>query len=222
MSRSARSRRSSTRARSRAGSSLTWRPDVSAADPDRVPATPAALELIAPLTELGALDAADQPKRIEVREPSAVSHIILPDPAADPKDPAARAANLDRLGQSLAVLLAGRRYRIEGMGDGTVHRVLGVLLAVAFAASPAVTGMVTRDDRSQKCHRRRRNIVARGAGPDRVAFPASQFLRQWSQSPRQSVASKWAESPCCQNASRAGLAADSRCRRSSCLRRRKF
>ena len=33
-----------------AGSSSTWRPEMSSADPDRVTATPAALELIAELT----------------------------------------------------------------------------------------------------------------------------------------------------------------------------
>jgi hypothetical protein len=81
-----------------------------------------------------ALDANDQPKAIEVHEPqSGATHVILPERVVNPKDRASIAENLDRMGCRLASLLAGRRYRIEGMVDQTVHRVLGVLLAVALA-----------------------------------------------------------------------------------------
>jgi hypothetical protein len=92
------------------------------------------------------LDAKNQPRCIEVLEPtSGVSHVIMPERAVDPKDRAAVAENLDRMGRRLAAILADRRYRIEGMVDETVHRVLGVLLAVAFAGSLETPAPVIRD-----------------------------------------------------------------------------
>ncbi len=92
------------------------------------------------------LDANNQPRCIEIHEPtSGVSHVIMPERPVDPKDRAAVAENLDRMGRRLAAILADRRYRIEGMVDETVHRVLGVLLAVAFAGSLETPAPVIRD-----------------------------------------------------------------------------
>ena len=83
------------------------------------------------------LDEANQPTCIEVREPDrGVSHRILAERPVNPKDRASVAENLDRMGRRLASLTAGRRYRIEGVVDMTVHRVLEVLLAVAFVGAP--------------------------------------------------------------------------------------
>jgi hypothetical protein len=93
-----------------------------------------------PLRVTLALDAHDQPKSIEVYEPEGgKTRTILPERAVDPKDRASVAENLDQMGGRLTTLLAGRRYRIEGVVDQTVHRVLGVLLAVA-QARPASEG----------------------------------------------------------------------------------
>lgn len=55
-------------------------------------------------------------------------------------DRAAVAANLDRTGRALADILAGRRYRIEGIVDQPVERALGVLLALAFTGERAPKG----------------------------------------------------------------------------------
>ena len=84
------------------------------------------------------LDEADQPTCIEVREPAnGVSHRILAERPVNPEDRASVAENLERMGQRLATLIAGRRYRIEGVVDMTIHRVLEVLLAVAFVGAPS-------------------------------------------------------------------------------------
>jgi len=104
------------------------------------------------------LDANNQPRCIEIHEPtSGVSHVIMPERPVDSKDRAAVAENLDRMGRRLASILTGRRYRIEGMVDETVHRVLGVLLAVAFAGALKTTAPVIQDGASpratDKAHR---------------------------------------------------------------------
>jgi integrase len=88
------------------------------------------------------LDEANQPTCIEVREPdNGVSHRLFAEGSVNPKDRASVADNLCRMGQRLATLLAGRRYRIEGVVDITVHRVLEVLLAVAFVDAPSAAAV---------------------------------------------------------------------------------
>jgi hypothetical protein len=80
----------------------------------------------------------ERPKCIEVWEPDTdVTHRITADETMDLDDRAAVAANLDRMGRALAEILAGRRYRIEGIVDQPVERALGVLLALAFTGERA-------------------------------------------------------------------------------------
>ena len=134
------------------------------------------------------LDANNQPRCIEIHEPtSGVSHVIMPERAFDSKDRAAVAENLDRMGRRLAAILTGRRYRIEGMVDETVQRVLGVLLAVAFAGALQTTAPVIRDVPSpcgtDKAHRfgqaepnvsgSRPRLQARDRGGDVAVHPIS-------------------------------------------------
>ncbi len=83
------------------------------------------------------LGARERPQRIEVYEPDTdVTHRIDTDSSVDLDDRAAVAANLERMGRALAEVLAGRRFRIEGVVDQPVERALGVLLALAFTGEP--------------------------------------------------------------------------------------